>query len=353
MKIAVYCPNWVGDLVMATPAMRAVRAHYPDAKITGILRPHLTEVLQGLNLVDDWLYHQPRGRLGNVADRGLRFARTLRRRRFDLAVVLPNSFRTAWWAWVSGAKRRVGLARSGRSFLLTDAVPASSLSTPHPVIDEYLKVSQALGSDYTSREMELTTTLADVQRFDQFCDRHPKWLASGEGLVALNPGGAFGASKHWPAASFAAVGRQIATQLGKRVVVLCGPAERDQAREIVRLANHPAVETVAEEIPAPSLGLTKAIVRNADLLVTTDSGPRHFAPPFQVPVITLFGPTHIAWSETYYERSLHLQREVDCGPCQKRVCPLGHHRCMRELNSDLVMKAVITMLERYPATNAA
>jgi len=83
--------------------------------------------------------------------------------------------------------------------------------------------------------------------------------------------------------------------------------------------------------PALSIGLTKACVRRADLLVTTDSGPRHFAAAFGRPVVTLFGPTHIAWTETYQPAALHLQKTVPCGPCQQRVCPEGHHRCMREL----------------------
>ena len=220
-----------------------------------------------------------------------------------------------------------------------------------PVLDEYLRVTEALGVPTRGREMELATTLADMQQFEQFCDRHPAWLASGRSLVCLNPGGAFGAAKHWPVASFAALGRQLATDLGKRVLVLCGPAEREQSREIARLADHPGVATLADA--APSLGLTKAAIRNADLLITTDSGPRHFAAPFGVPVITLFGPTHVAWSETHYERSLHLQHEVECGPCQRRVCPQGHHRCMRDLSVAWVLRAAVTMLERYPAETYA
>ena len=79
--------------------------------------------------------------------------------------------------------------------------------------------------------------------------------------------------------------------------------------------------------------------------MTTDSGPRHFAAAFDVPVITLFGPTHIAWSETHYARAVHLQHRVDCGPCQQRVCPLGHHRCMRELGVDEVYRAVHAQLD--------
>jgi heptosyltransferase-2 len=118
---------------------------------------------------------------------------------------------------------------------------------------------------------------------------------------------------------------------------LCGPAEREAAREIVRLADHPRVASVAEQ--PLGLGLSKACVRRAALLITTDSGPRHFAAAFQTPVITLFGPTHIAWTRTYHPHALHLFHPVSCGPCQRPVCPEGHHRCMRELTPEQVFQA--------------
>jgi heptosyltransferase-2 len=95
--------------------------------------------------------------------------------------------------------------------------------------------------------------------------------------------------------------------------------------------------------PRLSLGLTKACVRRCDLLVTTDSGPRHFAAAFDRPVVTLFGPTHIAWTETYHPRALHLQKPVDCGPCQRRVCPFDH-RCMKGLMPHEVLAAADGLL---------
>ncbi|RPI82527.1 MAG: lipopolysaccharide heptosyltransferase II, partial [Planctomycetaceae bacterium] len=101
MKIAVFCPNWVGDLVMATPALRGMRRQYPQAEIVGVLRPHLEGVLQGLDLVDRQLWHEPRKTPGRGATglAGWAFARALRAEKFDLALLLPNSFRSAWWAW--------------------------------------------------------------------------------------------------------------------------------------------------------------------------------------------------------------------------------------------------------------
>ena len=89
-------------------------------------------------------------------------------------------------------------------------------------------------------------------------------------------------------------------------------------------------------------------MRRAELLVTTDSGPRHFAAAFNRPVVTLFGPTHIAWTETHHPLAVHLRKEVPCGPCQRRVCPLDH-RCMRELTPAEVFAAALSVLDRRPA----
>jgi len=356
MKIAVFCPNWVGDMVMATPALRAVRREFAAAEIVAVVRPYVAGVLDGLDLVDRRLLHDPRSAAQGAgavaaASRGWKFASRLRRERFDVALVLPNSFRSAFWARVSGARRRIGFQRNARGWLLTDAVLPRSRAVPHPVIDEYLRLAKRLDCRHLSRKMELATSRDEDRQLQEFWQRQPPGQYSGRGVVCLNPGGAFGAAKHWPVTSFAELALRVALELDKRVLVLCGPAEKEQAREIVRLAAHPAVVSLADEVP--SLGLTKAAVRAADLLVTTDSGPRHFAPPFRVPVVTLFGPTHSAWSETCYERSLHLQLEVDCGPCQERVCPLKHHKCMRELSVGWVFKAARTLLEKYSEKHEA
>ena len=121
-----------------------------------------------------------------------------------------------------------------------------------------------------------------------------------------------------------------------------GPPNASRRARSSRLAGHPAVVSLADQ--PLSLGLSKACVRRAALLITTDSGPRHFAAAFQTPVITLFGPTHIAWTRTYHPQALHLFHPVPCGPCQRPVCPEGHHRCMRELTPEQVLQAAFRFL---------
>src|SRR5260221_1133155 len=150
MKIAVFCPNWVGDLVMATPALRGIRRHFPHAEIVAILRPYVAGVLEGLDLVDRLLLAgSPRGagspELAGTATESWDFARRLRAERFDLALLLPNSFRSAFLAWIAGARQRVGFDRNGRGWLLTDPVRPPATCAPHPVIDEYLRLAAYLG----------------------------------------------------------------------------------------------------------------------------------------------------------------------------------------------------------------
>lgn len=347
MKLAVFLPNWVGDVVMATPALRAVRTQFPHAEILGVMRPYVADVLAGTTLIDRPVLYDPRS--SNPALHSRALVRQLRAAAPDTVLLLTNSLRTGTLAWLSGARRRVGFARDLRGWLLTDRVLPKPRSTPHPVMDEYLRLTAHLGCPVPANpKLELAVLPEDQRQLEAFWQTAAPASGSRNTLnetrnyVCLNTGGAFGAAKNWPKESFVGLARWIATTLGWQVLVVCGPAERDDARWIAAQAGHPDVFSLAE---APlSLGLTKAAIGAARLLVTTDSGPRHFAAALGTPVVTLFGPTHIAWSETRYAASEHVQLKLDCGPCQQRNCPLGHHRCMRDLSVDQVAAAIQRLL---------
>ena len=327
--LAAFLPNWVGDAVMATPALRALRTRFGDARVIAVCRPPVHAVLAGTGLADEVVPLPKQGREVWSATRALRVEPA------DLAVLFPNSLRTAAVAKLAGAKRTLGFARDGRRWLLTDPVPPGDRDTPSSTLLSYNKLARAAGCDDPGTDTELAVLPADETAFAAVLSRHATLR---RGFVALNPGGAFGAAKHWPTEHFAALARRIVSETGRAVLVLCGPAEREIAAEIAARAGDARVTSLAGQ--SLSLGLTKAAVRAADLLVTTDSGPRHFAGPLGVPAVTLFGPTHIAWSETFHPTATHLQIAVDCGPCQQRTCPLGHHRCMTELTPDRVFAAV-------------
>lgn len=347
-RIGLFLPNWVGDLAMATPALRAIRQNFPEAHVVGVLRPYLVDVLAGTDFIDEFALYDPRSR--DLRHRSIALARGLRAARLDAIVLFTNSLRTAILARLAGAPRRIGFARNGRSWLLSDRLHqprAEGKWVPAPVLDDYLRLVETLGCATDSTRIELATTPADEKAADAAFAR----LGIHGELVTLNCSGAFGAAKLWPLEYFAELGRRLAQKHDVSVLAVCGPSEREIARQIVAGANHPRVAGLADQ--KLSIGLTKACVRRSRLVVTTDSGPRHFAAAFDVPVVTLFGPTHIAWSENHFAQAVHLQKPVDCGPCQQRVCPLGHHRCMRELSVDEVYQAASRLLETTWNTQAA
>jgi heptosyltransferase-2 len=334
---------------MATPALRAFREHFVGAEIIAVLKPYVADVLAGCPWIDRQI-HVDRRLFGHGS--WFDVARRLREEKIDVAALFPNSFRHALIAWWGHCKRRVGFIRYGRSFLLTHRLEPNlddrGRPVPSPIIDDYNRIAELAGCPQPSRRMELFTTLADEDAADAVW-RQNRFEAASE-VVCLNPGAAFGSAKHWPARHFAELARMLVDQRGGRVLVLCGPGERDLAREIVRLSERDGVASLADR--SISLGLTKACVRRADLLVTTDSGPRHFAAAFDRQVVTLFGPTHIAWTETYHRRAVHLQKSVPCGPCQRRTCPLDH-RCMDDLRPVDVFEAATRLLSEQRLLSAA
>jgi heptosyltransferase-2 len=280
-------------------------------------------------------------------DRSFRMPSVLRRLRAEragVAVLFPNSFRTALLAWLSGIPSRVGYVKSGRSLLLTDRLDwprdRDGKRLPTPIVETYNDLAVRLGCPVDSVLPELFTTEADESAADRAFSR--LGLSRSEPVVCLNTGGAFGPAKNWPVEHFAALARRLASEAGHAVLVVCGPSERSAARAIALGADHPRVVSLADE--SVSLGLTKACIRRAGLLITTDSGPRHFAAAFRVPVLTLFGPTFIAWTRTYHPRAFHVYHPVPCGPCQRPVCPLKHHQCMRDLLPDAVYRAALRLL---------
>ena len=351
MRVGIVLPNWIGDVVMATPAVRAIRKRFgSQATYVGIMKPYVAPVLDGLSWFDDVVFYDSQSvdRQHHLRE----VSATLRHRQLDWIFLFPNSFRTGLMARLSGARRRVGYARSGRGMLLTDRlVPLRRRwqCEPMSAIDYYLELAYASGCSAESPQLELETSSSDERRADVVWERYR--LDQAAGVVALNTGGAYGAAKVWPAEYFAELGRRIAETTDWSVLVMCGPSERGQADEIVWRANHPQVHSLAKEDVA--IGLTKACIRRSQLLVTTDSGPRHFAAAFSVPSIAIFGPTDSRWSMNYHSNEVQVLHEVPCRPCGRRTCPQFHHLCMRGLSVESVFAAVQQQSDQYSRRTAA
>jgi heptosyltransferase-2 len=336
---------------MATPTLRALRKHVgPDGEHIGIMRPYVAEVLAGTPWLDRQILYEKSRSFFRVTHP--RVLSELRQARLDRIILLTNSLRTAWIAWRGGARERIGFTNGVRSLLLTKRAcqPLAQDGGPAPTVSAYLQLAEFAGCAREEPVLELAMTDDDERRADEVWQQLE--LPTGERVVVFNSGGAYGAAKHWPAEHFAELARRLAQKDQFHVLVNCGPSEREIAREIVARAKDDRVVSLADFESLP-FGLTKACIRRSRLLVTTDSGPRYFGVAFGRPVVTLFGPTDPLRTELPYEHEACLALGLECQPCMARTCPLGHHRCMRDLSVDLVHSAVQLLLDRAPSETAA
>jgi len=350
VRIGVVLPNWIGDLVMATPALRALRRQFPAARIVGVAQPYLVSLLDGTPWLDEIFgcQHRGRGRIGRVWQLG----KQLRAEKLDQLLLLRSSLSAALIGRLSGAKRIVGYARGAQSWLLTDAIAASHFgrgATPISAVDQYANLLAVLGYQVTSRQLELRTTRANEHAADALWKRLA--LPAGDRVMVLHAGGAYGQAKHWPTEYCVSLALRAAEEFGLTTLVSCGPEDREAAAAIEHSAHHPQVRSLARE--QSNFGLTKAMIRRSRLVVTTDSGPRHIAAALRTPTVVLFGPNDPRWSHNYHQESIELRVELDCSPCGRRICPLGHHRCMRDLTVDQVLKAVAAILGSTRGTRRA
>ena len=336
MTLAVALPNWVGDAVMATPTLRALRARFPDERIVAVARPYVRPVLEPNPWTDAFI------EAGKSAG-GFRAAvRALRRESIETGVLLPNSFRSALVFRLGGVRRRIGYARGGRGFLLTDRLKPQrdgGRFVPTPQITYYLALAEHLGAPTNDRRMQLTTTEEDEAAATaayQTAELEP------HATLLLCPGYAFGPSKGWPAPHWGKLVRGAAERFGLRSAVLCSPKEERLAGAISDAAGGCA--TFCDK--GITLASARAVVRRARAMVTIDSGLRHYAAAFGRPVVALFGPTHIEWTETWYDKEVRLQGVVPCGPCQESVCPTGTAECMWKIRPDEVLDALAEALAR-------
>jgi heptosyltransferase-2 len=212
-RILVQAPNWVGDFVMATPAFRCIRRGFPAARISVLLRPYLAKLLDGAPWFDETIPYEPSAG-GDAGVRGfVRKMRELRRGRYDLAILLTNSFRTALVARLAAAKVRLGYDLQGRGFLLTHAPRPEREGRkriPKPMPEYYLDLLEGFGLDRGDDRLELFLPEATRRRGQELLDR---WgVGEEDRLVTLNPGASFGSSKLWKPESFARVGDALARE---------------------------------------------------------------------------------------------------------------------------------------------
>jgi heptosyltransferase-2 len=333
LRILVRLPNWVGDVVMATPALAALRAAHPTAEIVAEGRPYLAGLVRGVPSVDAFL-PEVRGAFAR--------ARALRARRFDQAVLLPDSVRSAFAPFLARIPVRAGYARDPlRRALLTHALPPPTddgRRVPISMIERYLRITRRLGCPDGDTRAALAV---DAAAREAVAKRLVEaGLAPAARTLVVTPGASFGSSKLWPPAHFAAAATTIARRHGLAVVLAPGPGEEALAQEIARAMLEPAL-VLAE--PPTSLAELVALLAGAALHLGNDTGPRHIAVALGIPTIVLIGPTDPRHTAHQLERQRVLREVVPCSPCGLKTCPIDQ-RCMTRIGPERVVAAAAELL---------
>jgi heptosyltransferase-2 len=329
-RILVRAPNWLGDAVHSLPAIHSLRRGCPEAELTVLTRPPCAEVYQGCPDVSDLIVLPPAFVLHRLAA-----YRSLRSRKFDLAVLFPNSFESALMSVLAGVPERIGYRRDFRSFLLTRSIDSSDRHRIHR-IDYYMKLVTSLGLPDRGRIFPFHIPTESDREAETILKRHG--VGTDEPLVGIHFGAAFGSAKAWPVERYAALSDQLAKKFQARVLVFGGRDvepllerfRRDLQSEPILLIGQTTVKTLA------------ALVRRCGLFVSHDTGPLHLAYALGTPTISIFGPTLPEVSRPEGENHVTVYKGVECSPCWKRHCPIDH-RCMERVSVEEILELAETV----------
>ena len=314
-KILIRGPNWVGDSVLAVPAIKAVRTQFPQAEITLLVRPWVAGVFASADFIDQ-LWQEPRPT--NFAE-WRRITGEIRRRQFDLGILLPNSFESALMLFLGRVPQRLGYSTQGRRMLLTNAVRPADDSRHQ--IYYYLELVNRLSSEPATPSIEIKATAEEREAARQLLAA--EGIATSRHFIVLNPGAAYGSAKRWSEERFAEAGDRLAGDLGLAVAIIGSQAESGVAERIrLRMKSRVALLT-----GKTTLETLLGVLAESSLLVTNDSGPMHIAAALGVPTVAVFGSTDDRVTGPCGPRTRVVKHAVYCSPCLLRECPIDH-RCM-------------------------
>lgn len=319
MKILIVLPNWLGDAVMATPAIEALCSTYPEASLT----------LVGSYVSIEALKHHPRcteAYVDTTKNGGNRFVNTYRFAkklgRHDLAVTFRDQLHSSLLLYLTGTVVTAG-RRSWHSVTMLQSTP--KLPRSIHLSEQYTMLANTVCHGHKSVAGPLKLYI-ETKPFEK-------------PTLGINPGATYGSAKRWYPEKFAAVAAAFASRYD--IVIFGGPGETEMAAAIAKELGQLGVANYTDLAGRTTIEELCAAIGSLDLFVTNDSGPMHVAAAYQVPTVAIFGPTrHKETSQWKNEKSVIVRHDMACAPCMKRECPLGHHECMKSIEAREVIEAV-------------
>ena len=324
--------NWLGDAVLTTPSLGALRAACPQERITVAARPLVADLLGHHPDIDGIVVYDKGGRHAGAPGM-LRMAGELRGRGFDRALLLQNAIDAALLVFLAGIPERMGYATDARRILLTRpvAVTEEILSLHHA--EYYLRLLALLGIPRPEKP-RLALRVTEEERAAMRSRLAALGVPDGRRILGINPGATYGSAKRWFPERFAKVADTLSEAWNASVVLMGSAPEMPLSAEI---------EAAMARKPANLAGSTTvrelmALLASCSFLVTNDSGPMHIGAAFGVPQVAIFGPTDWRKTAPWTEKARVVRVEVDCAPCHLRECDRGHE-CMLGVTAEMVCAA--------------
>jgi heptosyltransferase-2 len=338
--LLIRCPNWVGDIVMAIPAFNCFRNNFPEAKIIGIVKNRAQGILRDGPWFDGFIDSDDKSRGGFW-----RMTRQIRQCNAEMAVLLPNSIRSLLSVRLGGVKDIYGYRRDYRGIFLSGGpkpVRNEHGIVPIPMTEYYLEICRWLGLNVPEKvRPKLFIGRQVYERAEELFQKHG--IQSEDLVIGLNPGASFGSSKCWPAEYFAELADLCEKELGAKIILLAGPGEGSIVEAILHKSRANIIDTHNEKV---DLEMLKPLVKRCNLLITNDTGPRHYAVALDVPVVVIMGPTDPRYTASNLDHTVVIRKEMDCSPCHKKTCP-REHQCMTRITATEVFTAAKKLLKEH------
>ncbi len=333
-NIIVRMPNWLGDAVMATPLLADLKERWPEANLTAMCQGGVGNLLKGNPYVDEiFTFTKSNAFIPRQKNRDL--VARLRQGKYDLGILLPNSFSSAWLLWRGEVRSRIGFASDCRRFLLTEAITFPHERGKEHLVITYKRLLAPLGIPLSSTHPRLFVTGQEKHAAQQILRQYH--VPEGASLVGINPGAAYGSAKCWLPERFREVISRLAARPNTFIICFADAIGAD------------LVHTICQEMPPNVINLAAAtnlreliaLIEQCTVFLTNDSGPMHIAAALKTPLVTLFGSTNEIATGPYGHGEI-IHKHVECSPCYKRTCPIDF-RCMTRITTD----EVYTALTRY------
>ena len=340
MKLLIRATNWVGDAIIALPALHAVRKRFPQADIAVLALPYVADIYRGQGVADELIGYDRNGQHAGIHGQE-RLVAELKTQRFDTALLLQNAFDAAWVAWRAGIPERIGYNRDARGVLLTKAirVPRAGEIPAHEKFYylELLKRAGWIDSLPDVAEISLNVTEEQALRAEEKLQSFG--AERGSVRIAVGAGASYGSAKCWPPERFATAINQLVKERQVQIILFGTPGEAAVSAAIQAGLDKSALDltgkTEIAELPA--------LLSRCTAFLGNDSGAMHVASAVGLPVVAVFGPTDPHGTAPVTPRCTIVQEKPYCSPCFLRRCPTDH-RCMTALAPERVSAGVLHAL---------